>query len=157
MPEPVVGKAAPNFTIATDSGEPFRLLAHKGHPVVLTFYSDGTTEGCAVQNSEFTALMPEFEALGAAVIAIAPQPATVCAKMRTKLALKHDLGADTDLKVVNAYGLWQQKKLWGHEYMGVVRTSVVIDNAGKVAAIIPAKRIKGHAAKVLEAAEAIAG
>lgn len=155
MPEPVVGKSAPDFTVATDGGEPFRLSAHRGHPVVLTFYSDGTTEGCAVQNSEFSALMPAFRAAGATVIAIAPQPAKACEKMRAKLSLSHLLGADTDLKVLKAYGLWQQKKLWGHEYLGVVRTSVVVDAAGKVAAIIPAKRIKGHAQKVLEATLAL--
>ena len=156
MPEPAVGKTAPDFTVATDSGEPFKLSAHRGKPVVLTFYSDGTTEGCAVQNSEFTALIPQFKALKATVIAIAPQPAKACQKMRTKYALTHLLGADSDLKVLKAYGLWQQKKLWGHEYLGVVRTSVVVDAAGKIAAIIAAKRIKGHAAKVLEATRALA-
>lgn len=157
MPEPVVGKAAPDFTIATDSGEPFRLSAHRGGPVVLTFYSDGATEGCAVQNAEFTALMAEFKAAKATVIAIAPQPVKVCEKMRAKHSLTHLLGADPDLKVLKAYGLWQQKKLWGHEYLGVVRTSVVVDAAGKVAAILPAKRIKGHALKVLEATRALVG
>jgi thioredoxin-dependent peroxiredoxin len=157
MPELAIGKAAPDFTIATDRGEPFQLSAHRGRQVVLTFYSDGTTEGCALQNSEFTALMPEFEAAKVTVIAIAPQPAKACEKMRARHSLTHLLGADPDLKVLRAYGLWQQKKLWGHEYLGVVRTSVVVDAAGKVAAIIPAKRIKGHALRVLDATRALTG
>ncbi|HWA19667.1 MAG TPA: peroxiredoxin [Devosia sp.] len=150
MAELTIGKTAPEIALPTDSGAPFRLSSYRGKPVVLTFYSDGTTEGCILQNNEFSALLPEFEALGAIVVAIAPQTAAACASLRKKHHLGHILLADDGLKAVKAYGLWQQKKLWGHEFMGVIRSTVIVDTKGKVAADMKAARIKGHAAKVLE-------
>lgn len=155
MPQLSLGKPAPEISLPTDDGGAFRLSALRGKPVVLTFYSDGTTEGCAIQNGEFTALLPDFTRLGATVAAIAPQDAKAAAAFRKKHSLKHILLADKDLKALTAYGLWAQKKLWGHEYMGVLRTSVVVDAGGKVAAIVKANRIKGHAAKVLDATRAL--
>jgi thioredoxin-dependent peroxiredoxin len=153
MAELKPGRAAPEIDLPTDTGKVFKLSTERGHPVVLTFYSDGKTEGCAIQNTEYSALLPQFEALGAKVVAIAPQDAKACASFRAKHRLAHILLADDGLKSLKAYGLWQQKKLWGHEYMGVIRTSVIVDATGKIAEIIPATRIKGHAAKVLDAAK----
>ncbi|MEQ1768546.1 MAG: peroxiredoxin [Devosia sp.] len=151
MTDLVTGKAAPGVSLSTDTGETFKLADHRGHPVVLTFYSDGTTEGCAIQNAEFSALLPDFEALDATVVAIAPQSEKACSTFRKKYKLGHILIADPDLKALNAYGLWQEKKLYGHVHMGVVRTTVIVDKSGKVAEIIRATRIKGHAQKVLDA------
>jgi peroxiredoxin Q/BCP len=157
MPELRAGKSAPDFALPTDTGGTFRLSDQRGHPVVLTFYSDGKTEGCAIQNVEFSALLPQFEALGAMVVAIAPQDAPACAKFRKKLKLGHVLVADDGLKALKAYGLWQQKKLWGHEHMGVIRTSLIIDSGGTIADIVPAPRIKGHAQRVLDSATKLLG
>jgi peroxiredoxin Q/BCP len=151
MAELKLGKSAPEIALPTDTGEQFRLSAYRGKPVVLTFYSDGTTEGCAIQNNEFSALLPEFKALGATVVAIAPQTPAACASFRKKHHLGQVLLADDGLKAVKSYGLWQQKKLWGHEFMGVIRSTVIVDATGKIAADLKATRIKGHAAKVLEA------
>lgn len=155
MPEMILGQKAPEFSLPTDTGSRFRLGAEHGKTVVLTFYSDSATEGCAIQNSEFSALLPEFNALDAVVAAIAPQDAASGAAFRKKHKLTHILAFDSNMKVLKAYGLWAQKKLWGHEYMGVLRTTIVIDASGKIAAIIKATRIKGHAKKVLEAVRAL--
>ncbi|MEO6395435.1 MAG: peroxiredoxin [Devosia sp.] len=155
MPELSLGQRAPDITLPTDDGGMFRLAEHRKKPVVLTFYSDGTTEGCAIQNREFSDLMPEFGGLGAMVVAIAPQPAKACASFREKYGLGQILAADPDLKTLKAYGLWAEKKLYGHVHMGVLRTSIIVDGAGKIAAILRATRIKGHAQKVLDAVRAL--
>jgi peroxiredoxin Q/BCP len=157
MADLILGKTAPEIVLPTDQGATFKLSAHRGEPVVLTFYSDGTTEGCAVQNGEFSALLPQFEALGAAVVAIAPQSEKACATFRKKHHLGHILAADPDLKALNAYGLWAEKKLYGHLHMGVLRTSVIVDAQGKIAAVLKARRIKGHAQAVLDELRRVTG
>ena len=155
MTIPAVGDKAPDFDLTLDSGERFRLSKHKGKPVVLYFYSEDGTEGCTIQNQEFTAELPEFENLGVVVIGISPDTVEKHCKFRDKFALKVPLAADPDLKAANAYGVWQQKKLYGREYMGIVRTSFLIDPKGKIAAVWPVRRIKGHAAVVLDAVKSL--
>jgi peroxiredoxin Q/BCP len=151
MPQLIVGKPAPEIALKTDQGTAFRLSEHRGKPVVLTFYSEGATEGCTIQNSEFSALLPDFVRCKAVVAGISPEDAVKAAAFRKKHRLAHLLVPDPELKAIDAYGLWAQKKLWGHEYMGVLRTTVIVDARGNVAAILKATRIKGHAQKVLDA------
>jgi peroxiredoxin Q/BCP len=150
-----VGRKAPDFELPTDRGDTFRLADHKGKPVVLYFYPQDDTEGCTVENLEFSALKAEFEALGAVVVGISPDSVKSHCSFRDKFRLGIPLLADTDLKATKKYGLWQLKKLWGVEYMGLVRTSFLVARNGKIAGIFKATRIKDHAAKVLTATAAL--
>ncbi|HHY49492.1 MAG TPA: peroxiredoxin [Alphaproteobacteria bacterium] len=150
-----VGHPAPDFELMTAAGTRFRLSAQRGRPVVLYFYPEDETEGCTVENLEFTALMPEFQRLGVTVVGISPD--TV--EKHCKFWDKHDLGttlvADPGREAIGAYGLWRRKKLFGHEYDGLVRTTFLIDAAGRIARVWPVTRIRGHAAQVLAAARAL--
>lgn len=155
MPLQVIGRKAPDFELPTDRGEVFRLSDHKGKPVVLFFYPQDDTEGCTVENLEFSALAAEFAALGAVLLGISPDTIESHCKFRDKFSLAVPLAADVGEKVTRKYGLWQLKKLWGVEYMGLVRTSFLIGADGKVAGIFKATRIKNHAATVLAATAAL--
>lgn len=152
----VVGKKAPDFELLAADGSTFRLSEQKGRPVVLYFYPQDDTEGCTLENQEFSALLPEFKALGVAVAGLSPDNIESHCKFRDKFGLAVPLLADTGARVTKRYGLWQLKKLWGVEYMGLVRTTLLIDGKGKIAGIFRATRIRDHAAKVLEAARALA-
>jgi peroxiredoxin Q/BCP len=156
MPVPALGALAPDFELTTDDRETFRLSRHRGRPVVLYFYPQDDTEGCTLENIEFTDLMPDFKELKTVVVGISPDSVDQHCSFRDKYNLGVPLASDPDHGVIDAYGLWQLKKLWGVEYMGVKRATVVVDADGRVAGVIHATRIKGHAAKVLEAVRAIA-
>lgn len=157
MPAPTVGKKAPDFELPAADGSTFRLSDHKGKPVVLYFYPQDDTEGCTLENQEFSALLPQFRALGAVIAGISPDSIESHCKFRDKFSLTAPLLADTDLKVTRKYGLWQLKKLWGVEYMGLVRTSFLIDARGRIAGIFKATRIRDHAARLLDATRALSG
>ena len=150
-----VGDQAPDFTLPDDRGGKFKLSASKGKPVVLEFYCEDDSGGCVTENQEFSALAPEFKKAGAAVLAISPQDVESHKKFSAKYGFAHPLLADPELEAIKAYGLWQQKKLWGHEFMGVVRVTYIVGADGKIAAVMPARRIKGHAQKVLEAVQGL--
>lgn len=151
-----VGRKAPDFELPAADGSIFRLADYKGRPVVLYFYPQDDTEGCTLENQEFSALLPEFQALGVALAGISPDSIESHCKFRDKFGLTAPLLADAGAKVTKKYGLWQLKKLWGVEYMGLVRTTFLIDAKGKIAGIFRATRIRDHASKVLEAARALA-
>ena len=155
MPVPAIGTPAPDFELTTDANEKFRLSRHLGKPVVLYFYPQDDTEGCTLENIEFTALLPEFSKLRAILVGISPDTVEKHCAFRDKYELKVPLAADPEHKVIDAYGLWQLKKLWGTEFMGVKRATVIIDAEGRVAKLLHATRIKGHAAKVLETLQAM--
>lgn len=153
-----IGQRAPDFTLPDDRGGSFNLSAHRGKPVVVEFYCEDGTEGCEIENREFSALSAEFERLGVEVVAVSPQDVESHRKFAAKNKFAHPLLADTDLKANKAYGVWQQKKLWGREYMGTIRTTYLVDANGKIVGVFHARRIKGHAQTVLEAArEHLAG
>lgn len=146
-----VGDKAPDFTLPDERGGRFTLSAKTGRPVVLEFYCEDDSGGCVTENQEFSALAPQFAKLGAELAAISPQDVESHKKFSSKYGFAHPLLADPDLEAIKAFGLWQQKKLWGHEFMGVVRVTYIVGADGRIAAVLPARRIKGHAQKVLEA------
>ena len=111
-----IGQNAPDFTLPDDRGGSFKLSAHRGKPVVVEFYCEDGTEGCEIENREFSALAPEFRKLGVEVVAISQQDVDSHKKFAAKNKFAHPLLADTDLKANKAYDVWQQKKLWGREY-----------------------------------------
>lgn len=155
MTVPAIGTVAPDFTLPTAEGGPFRLSGQRGKWVVLYFYPQDDTEGCTLENQEFSQLLPQFSGLGAVVAGISPDSVESHCSFRDKFALKVTLVADPDLSAVQSFGLWQLKKLWGVEYMGLVRTSFIIDPEGRIVAMLKATRIRGHAQKVLDALRAL--
>lgn len=152
MPVPTVGALAPDFELPTADGSNFRLSAQRGHPVVLYFYPQDDTEGCTIENVRFSELMPELEKLGVAVVGISPDTVRDHCAFRDKYGLGVTLAADPTRQVVEAYGLWQPKKTFGREYVGLVRTSFLVAADGRISHVWEVKRIKGHAEEVLEAA-----
>ena len=156
MALPAVGTPAPDFELPTDRHETFRLSEQHGHPVVLYFYPQDDTEGCTLENIEFTDQMPEFRKLGARVVGISPDSVEKHCSFRDKYNLGVTLAADPERKAIEAYGVWQLKKLWGTEFMGVKRVTILVGPDGTIAGVFHATRIKGHAQKVLEATRALA-
>ena len=151
-----VGRKAPDFELPTDTGVPFRLSDHKGRPVVLFFYPEDDTQGCTIENLEFTALAREFARRGVAVLGISPDTIEKHCRFRDKHRLAIPLAADAGHKVTRKYGAWGPKKMFGHDYDGVIRSTFLIAPDGKLANIWKVTRIKGHAQLVLDAAAALA-
>lgn len=147
-----IGAQAPDFALPTDSGEVFGLSAHPGAPVVLVFYPQDDTEGCTLENLEFTQLMPEFRALGALVVGISPDTVATHCRFRDKHGLTLTLVADPGHEAIAAYGVWGAKTTFGRTYTGLIRTTFLVGPDGAIAGMWRVTRIKGHAAQVLEAA-----
>ena len=149
------GNAAPDFSLPADSGGTVTLSELKGKIVVLYFYPKDDTSGCTTEAIDFTRLLPEFEALGATVIGMSPDSA----KKHDKFKAKHDLAvtlvADEELKTLEAYGVWVEKSMYGRKYMGVERSTFLIDKSGSVARVWRKVKVKGHADEVLEAARSL--
>jgi peroxiredoxin Q/BCP len=150
------GKKAPDFTLPGDGGEKIKLSAFKGRPVVLYFYPKDDTPGCTREAIAFTGLRAEFEKLGAAVIGVSPDSVARHDKFIAKHDLAVRLAADEDKKVVEKYGVWVEKSMYGRKYMGVERATFLIDAKGKVARAWRKVKVAGHAEAVLEAVRELA-
>ncbi|HMF47468.1 MAG TPA: peroxiredoxin [Candidatus Saccharimonadales bacterium] len=150
-----IGSTPPDFTLPRDGGGMITLSGLRGKPVVLYFYPKDDTSGCTQEAIEFSGLRPQFEKLGAKVIGMSPDPVKKHDKFKTKHDLKVDLVADEDKAIIEAYGLWVEKSMYGRKYMGVERTTYLIDSAGKIAKIWNKVKVPGHAAEVLEATKAL--
>lgn len=157
MPDLREGELAPDFTLPLDDGTSFKLSAERGHPVVLYFYPEDDSGGCVNENQEFSERADDFARLGARLVGISPDTIESHIKFRNKYSLQVPLAADPERVAIEAFGLWKLKKLYGREFMGLIRTSFIIDAEGRVARIIRATRIVGHAQKMLEALEAHVG
>ena len=155
MSIPVEGDIAPDFTLPRDDGSLFTLSAQLGKPVVLYFYPQDDTEGCTIENQEFSQLAGAFSQRGAVLLGISPDDIARHCKFRDKYGLTAPLASDPDHVAISAFGLWQAKVLYGRPYVGLVRTSFLIDATGRIAKIIKATRIKGHAQKMLDALDAL--
>ncbi|WP_457302127.1 peroxiredoxin [Phyllobacterium sp. P5_D12] len=150
-----IGSTPPDFTLPRNGGGTITLSSLRGKPVVLYFYPKDDTSGCTQEAIEFSGLRPQFEKLGAKVIGMSPDPVKKHDKFKTKHDLKVDLVADEDKAIIEAYGLWVEKSMYGRKYMGVERTTYLIDSAGKIAKIWNKVKVPGHAAEVLEATKAL--
>lgn len=149
MPE--IGDSAPDFTLPTDGGGSFSLSAHKGKPVVVYFYPKDDTSGCTKEAIGFTEAKADFDATGATIIGISPDSVAKHDKFIAKHELGITLGADEDKGVCEAYGVWVEKSMYGRKYMGVDRSTFVIDAAGNVAQAWRKVKVPGHVDKVLAA------
>lgn len=149
-----IGDRAPDFDLPTDTGR-VSLSAFKGKTVVLFFYPKDDTPGCTTENIEFSAAKPDFDAAGAVLVGVSKDSATKHGKFRAKHGLTVELGSDADSDVIERYGAWVQKSLYGREYMGIDRSTWLIDREGVIRAIWRKAKVKGHAAQVLAAAKAL--
>ena len=147
------GDFAPDFTLPLDDGGSFTLSEQRGQTVVLYFYPQDDSGGCVNENQEFSALSPQFAQRGAQLVGISPDTLESHRRFRAKYDLTVPLAADPERVAIEGFGLWQLKKLYGREFMGLIRTSFIIDGDGRIARTIRAPRIVGHAQKVLDALE----
>lgn len=154
MPDLSEGDIAPDFTLPLDDGTTFQLSGQRGKSVVLYFYPQDDSGGCVDENKEFSQRASAFAAAGARLVGISPDSIESHAKFRRKYGLTVPLAADPEHQAIAEFGLWKPKKLYGREFMGLIRTSFIIDADGRVARIVRATRILGHAQKMLEALEA---
>jgi thioredoxin-dependent peroxiredoxin len=145
------GKPAPNFELTSDSGETVSLAELRGKPVVLYFYPKDDTPGCTTQACGIRDVYGEFERAGAVVLGVSPDDERSHQKFKEKYELPFTLLADTGHEVAEQYGVWGEKKYMGRTYLGVTRSTFVIDTDGNVKKIFPNVKPATHADDVLEA------
>ena len=146
-----VGSPAPDFALPDQDGHTVRLADFAGRPLVLYFYPKDDTTGCTAEALDFSALAEDFATAGAAVLGVSPDPVKSHVKFRDKHALAIPLASDEEKTTLEAYGVWVEKSMYGRKYMGVERTTMLVDEAGTIAKIWPKVKVKGHAAEVLAA------
>lgn len=151
------GDLAPDFQLPLDDGTAVSLTALRGHPVVVYFYPKDDTSGCTREAIDFSGFFDDFASLGVRVVGISPDPIAKHQKFRQKHALKVELAADVDKTVAQAYGVWQEKQMYGRSYMGILRSTFLIDAEGRIARLWPKVSVTGHAAEVLDAARSLVG
>lgn len=151
MSDVVEGAPAPDFELAGADG-PIRLSDFKGKALVLYFYPKDDTSGCTREAQEFTAAVDDFAAAGVAVLGVSKDSLARHAKFASKYDLKILLGSDPEGEVIARYGSWVEKTLYGRNYMGIDRSTFLIDSAGKVRSIWRKVKVPGHVEKVLDAA-----
>lgn len=145
------GDPAPDFTLSATAGETVSLGALKGRKVVLYFYPKDDTSGCTVEACEFRDSWTSVQRMGAVVLGVSPDGVKSHGRFKEKFELPFPLLADEDHAVANAYGVWGEKSMYGRKYFGILRTTFIIDEAGRVAKVFEKVKPKGHAAEVLAA------
>jgi peroxiredoxin Q/BCP len=145
------GRPAPDFTLRSDSGEAVTLSSLRGAPVVLYFYPKDDTPGCTAQACGIRDAWSEFEERGAVVLGVSPDSASSHVRFKEKYGLPFTLLADEDHAVAEAYGVWVEKTFAGKRYMGVERSTFVIDAKGNVAKVLRSVKPDTHAEQVLDA------
>jgi len=146
-----VGQKAPDFTAMNDKGEKVKLADLKGKKVVLYFYPKDDTPGCTKEACAFRDGIDEIKSRGAVVMGVSADSVDSHKKFKSKFDLNFPLLADSDKKMVEAYGVWKEKSMYGKKYMGIERTTFVIDEQGKIAHIFPKVKVDQHYGEVLKA------
>jgi peroxiredoxin Q/BCP len=145
------GKPAPDFELTTDTGERVKLSDFRGRPVVLYFYPKDDTPGCTKEARGFRDVYSEFEQRGAVVLGVSPDDEASHVRFKEKYALPFTLLADPDHKVAETYGVWVERNYAGRKYMGINRSTFVIDADGKLVKAMHGVKPDGHPDKVLQA------
>lgn len=143
-----IGKKAPEFTLANQDEVEISLRDLKGKWLVLYFYPKDNTPGCTTEACDFTDAMPEFEDLDAVILGVSPDSPKKHRNFIEKKSLEITLLSDEEKEASKAYGVWQLKKMYGREYMGIQRSTFIIDPKGEVAAKWDKVRVKGHVDEV---------
>jgi thioredoxin-dependent peroxiredoxin len=155
--ELAVGSRAPSFKLPRDGGGNVALADFKGKTLVIYFYPKADTPGCTKEAIDFTRLLSEFKKAGADVLGVSADPVKAQDKFRAKHDLKVALASDETHKMLEAYGVWGKKSLYGRTFMGITRSTFLIGPDGRIARIWPKVKVDGHAAEVLAAAKALPG
>ena len=146
-----VGQKAPDFTVLNDAGQKVKLSDFKGKKVVLYFYPKDDTPGCTTEACAFRDGFEEIKKHGAVVLGVSVDSVESHQKFKNKFDLNFPLLADTDKKIVEAYGTWKEKSMYGKKYMGIERTTFIIDSQGKISHIFPKVKVNEHYDEVIEA------
>lgn len=149
------GSIAPDFALPADGGSALTLSSLRGRIVVLYFYPKDDTSGCTNEAIAFTQLKPEFDALDAVIVGMSPDTAAKHDKFKAKHDLSVTLVADEDKTALQDYGVWVEKSMYGRKYMGVERSTFLIDREGRIARVWRKVKVAGHAEDVLEAVKAL--
>lgn len=145
-----VGDSAPDFTLPSSDGGEVSLSGHRGERVVLYFYPKDMTPGCTTEAQEFSTLAKKFQKAGVRIFGISADTLASHVKFIAKEGITFPLLSDEDKTVLDAYGVWVEKSMYGKKYMGIERATYVIDKEGKIAEIYRNVKAAGHALCVLE-------
>jgi peroxiredoxin Q/BCP len=153
--ELVEGRKAPDFSMPASGGRTVSLKGQKGRPFVLYFYPKADTPGCTKQACGFQEALPQLAKAGIDVIGVSKDKMKPIEKFAEKFALTFPLASDETTGIAEAYGVWVEKSMYGKKYMGMERTTFLIDGAGRIARIWRKVKVPGHAAEVMAAAAAV--
>jgi thioredoxin-dependent peroxiredoxin len=158
MPRPPQqGDTAPDFTMSTDGGGKVSLADFRGSSLILYFYPKDDTPGCTTEALDFTARIDDFRRAGARIVGVSPDGAARHDRFKAKHSLAFTLACDEDHAVALAYGVWTEKSMYGRKFMGIERSTFLIDGAGRIARAWPKVKVVGHAEEVLAAVRDAAG
>ncbi len=146
-----VGKKAPDFSLLNQDEKKISLKNYLGQKVVLYFYPKDDTSGCTKEACSFSDDLPKFNKIDAVILGVSPDSVKSHKKFSEKYKLKFDLLADEEKLVLEKYGVWKEKSMYGRKYMGVERTTFIIDEKGKIKKIFNKVKVDGHNKEVLEA------
>jgi peroxiredoxin Q/BCP len=153
----VEGAKAPAFSLPDDTGARVALKDFAGKKLVLYFYPKDATPGCTQESCDFRDNLNRLRASGAAVVGVSADSVESHRRFKEKQGLNFPLLSDPDHKALDAYGVWQEKSLYGRKFMGIVRTTVIIDEKGKILKVFPKVKVAGHVDEVLAALKGPAG
>jgi peroxiredoxin Q/BCP len=149
------GSPAPDFDLPADGGSRIKLSELKGRKVVLYFYPKDNTSGCTLEAIDFSARKADFDAAGTIVIGVSPDSVKSHDSFKKKHDLSIQLASDESKAMLEAYGVWAEKSMFAHKYMGVVRTTYLLDADGNIARVWDKVKVKGHVEDVLAAAKSL--
>ncbi len=150
-----IGNKAPAFKLDRDDGSVVSLSDFKGRNLVLYFYPRADTPGCTQEAMDFSRLRSAFAKAGTDILGVSADPVAAQAKFKAKHKLGVTLGSDESTAMLAAYGAWGEKSLYGRKFLGVIRSTVLIDGKGRIAQIWPSVKVAGHAEAVLAAARGL--
>ncbi len=146
-----LGKNAPAFKLLNQDGKQVELKDFAGQPVILYFYPKDMTSGCTQEACDFRDSIQAFNALKAVVLGVSADSVERHRKFADKYELNFDLLSDESKEMLENYGVWKEKSMYGKKYMGIERTTIIIDSAGKISRVFSKVKVPGHIAAVQEA------
>lgn len=151
-----IGSPAPDFSLPATGGQTLSLSGLKGKPFVLYFYPRADTPGCTQEACDFQTGLPDFSQLGVTIIGVSKDSMKALEKFAAKYTLTFPLASDPETTTIDRYGAWQEKSMYGKKYMGIERSTVLVDANGMIARHWPKVKIKGHAEEVLQEVKSLA-
>jgi peroxiredoxin Q/BCP len=151
--QPAPGSKAPAFRLPRDGGDTVSLADFKGRNLVLYFYPRADTPGCTLESKAFSSLAKAFDKAGTAILGVSGDPVKAQDAFKAKHRLAVPLASDETHQMLEAYGVWGEKSMYGRKFMGITRATFLIDQDGRIARIWPKVKVDGHAEEVLAAAK----